>query len=138
MLYIFLELGSERAAEMVLPVINKWRPFRKSTLRNAPKARVVFDTFHVLQYRGNTLDQVRRQKYIRFNDKERTFIKGQRDILLSHKVSLDLEGRRSLRLLLKTKNGSILPMCSKSFLANYGTISTRFERGSSLRTGKPS
>ena len=70
-------------------------------VRNAPKAHIVFDKFHVLRHLSDALDQVRRKEYKRVNDKERTFIKGQRYTLLSHKANLDLEGRRSLSLLLK-------------------------------------
>ena len=97
----FEELGPERSGAIALAVMDMWRPFRKSTLRNAPNARIVFDKFHVLQHLSDALDQVRRQEYKRVNDKERTFIKGQRYTLLSHKANLDLEGRRSLSLLLK-------------------------------------
>jgi transposase len=70
-------------------------------MRNAPKARIVFDKFHVLRHLSDALDQVRRHEYKRVNDKERKFIKGQRYNLLSHKANLDMEGRRALRLLLK-------------------------------------
>jgi len=47
------------------------------------------------------MDEVRRQEYKRVNEKERKYIKGQRYTLLSHKASLDIDGRRSLKLLLK-------------------------------------
>lgn len=97
----FDELGHERSGSIALAVMDMWRPFRKSTLRNAPNARIVFDKFHVLRHLSDALDQVRRKEYKRVNDKERTFIKGQRYTLLSHKANLDLEGRRSLSLLLK-------------------------------------
>ena len=86
----FEELGPERSGAIALAVMDMWRPFRKSTLRNAPNARIVFDKFHVLQHLSDALDQVRRQEYKRVNDKERTFIKGQRYTLLSHKANLDL------------------------------------------------
>jgi len=45
-----------------------------------------------------------RREYKRVSDKEKTFIKGQRYTLLSHKANLDLDGRRSLKLLLKANN----------------------------------
>jgi transposase len=97
----FDHISEERSKEICLAVMDMWRPFRKSTMRNAPKARIVFDKFHVLRHLSDALDQVRRQEYKRVNDKERKFIKGQRYNLLSHKANLDMEGRRALRLLLK-------------------------------------
>jgi len=97
----FDHISEERSKEICLAVMDMWRPFRKSTMRNAPKARIVFDKFHVLRHLSDALDQVRRHEYKRVNDKERKFIKGQRYNLLSHKANLDMEGRRALRLLLK-------------------------------------
>ena len=97
----FQELGPERSKNIALAVMDMWRPFRKSTMRHAPAARIVFDKFHVLRHLSDALDQIRRQEYKRVNDKERKFIKGQRYTLLSHKANLDMDGRRSLNLLLK-------------------------------------
>jgi len=54
-----------------------------------------------MRHLSDALDQVRRSEYKRVNDKDRKFIKGQRFMLLFHKANLDLEGRRSLRTLLK-------------------------------------
>jgi transposase len=56
---------------------------------------------NVLKHLSEALDLVRRQEYHRVAGKDRRFIKGQRYTLLSHKANLDLEGRRSLALLLK-------------------------------------
>ena len=97
----FQELGPERSKNISLAVMDMWRPFRNSTMRHAPAAQIVFDKFHVLRHLSDALDQIRRQEYKRVNEKERTFIKGQRYTLLSHKANLDLDGRRSLNLLLK-------------------------------------
>lgn len=97
----FEHIGADRSKAICLAVMDMWKPFRKSVIRNAPEARIVFDKFHVLRHLSDALDQVRRQEYKRVNDKERKFIKGQRYNLLSHKANLDMEGRRALRLLLK-------------------------------------
>ena len=97
----FVEIGTERSKEVELAVMDMWKAFRNSTNEHAPQARVVFDKFHVLRHLSNALDEIRRQEYKRVNDKERTYIKGQRYTLLSHKANLDTQGRRSLKLLLK-------------------------------------
>ena len=47
------------------------------------------------------MDTVRREEYKRVSGKERHFIKGQRYTLLSHRQNLSLEGRQSLKKLLK-------------------------------------
>lgn len=95
------EIGPKRSERIDLAVMDMWKPFRNSTKRHAPQARIIFDKFHVFKHLGNALDAVRRNEYKRVNDKDRKFIKGQRYTLLSHRANLDADGRRSLRLLLK-------------------------------------
>jgi transposase len=97
----FDQMGPERCQTIELAVMDMWKAFRNATLKNAPGAQIVYDKFHVMRHLSDALDQVRRSEYKRVNEKERKFIKGQRYTLLSHKANLDLEGRRSLRTLLK-------------------------------------
>ncbi len=95
------EIGPKRCEKIQLMVMDMWKPFRNSTKRHAPQARILFDKFHVIKHLGNALDEVRRSEYQRVNGTERKFIKGQRYTLLSHRANLNADGRRSLRLLLK-------------------------------------
>jgi len=97
----FDDMGPERCRHLQVAVMDMWKAFRNSTERHAPKVQIIFDKFHVLRHLSDALDQVRRREYKRVSDKEKTFIKGQRYTLLSHKANLDLDGRRSLKLLLK-------------------------------------
>jgi len=83
-----------------LAAMDMWRPFRNSTERNAPNARIIYDKFHILAHLSDALDDVRRAEYQRLKGKDRSFIKGQRYTLLSHKVNLTLAGRQSLKKLL--------------------------------------
>jgi transposase len=96
-----LEIGPERCKNIQIVVMDMWKSFRNAVQKHAPQARIIFDKFHVLRHLSDALDEVRRQEYKRVNDKERTYIKGQRYTLLSHKANLDEKGRRSLKLLLK-------------------------------------
>jgi transposase len=97
----FDDMGRQRCRSLRLSVMDMWPAFRNSLARHAPKARVVFDKFHVMRHLSDALDDVRRREYWRVAKKDRRFIKGQRYTLLSHKANLDLKGRRSLDLLLK-------------------------------------
>lgn len=97
----YQEIGLKRCDSIDLAVMDMWKPFRNSTHVHAPQARVVFDKFHILKHLGDALDAVRRSEYKRVAASDRTFIKGQRYTLLSHRANLDAEGRRSLKLLLK-------------------------------------
>lgn len=93
-------LGSKKATKLRLVVMDMWLPFRKSAQKNAPKARILFDKFHVIRHLGEALDEVRKQEQARLPDKDRRFIKGQKYTLLSRKENLTPNGRKNLRLLL--------------------------------------
>jgi len=97
----FDDIGARRSARIRLAVMDMWKAFRNSTLKNAPNVRIVFDKFHTLKHLSDAMDEVRRWEYRRVNEKERKFIKGQRYTLLSHQANLDEEGRQSLKMLLK-------------------------------------
>lgn len=56
---------------------------------------------------GRALDQVRKQEYARVSGKSRSFIKGQKYTLLSHRENLTLEGKRGLKKLLSANKRRI-------------------------------
>ena len=97
----FAALGKRKSAYIKLAVMDMWKAFRNSTARHAPQARVIFDKFHIIRHLADALDEVRRSEYRRLSGKDRTFIKGQRYTLLSNPENLTLDGRRSLKKLLK-------------------------------------
>jgi transposase len=96
-------LGPENSGKIRLAVMDMWPAFRTSTRKqgHAPRARIVFDKFHVLRHLQAAVDQVRRSEYKRLTGRGRRFIKGQRYALLSRWRNLTLEGKRALKLLFK-------------------------------------
>ena len=81
--------------------MDMWKPFRKSARQHAPQAAIVFDKFHILRHLSDALDGVRRAEYKRVTGDERTFIKGQRYVLLSRRENLSDGGRQNLERLLQ-------------------------------------
>ena len=75
--------------------------FRKSILKedHAPRARIIYDKFHVFKHLGVAMDKVRKQEYARLSGKDRRFIKGQKYNLLSRWDNLTIEGKQALKLL---------------------------------------
>lgn len=96
----FAELGPNKSTRIELAVMDMWKPFRNSVSRHLPDARIVFDKFHVMRHLNEALDDVRRSEYRRLADKERRYIKGHRDVLLSRRENLSLDGRKALKKLL--------------------------------------
>ena len=97
----YAELGEEAAKKIRLAVMDMWKPFRQSARQHAPQAAIVFDKFHILRYLSDALDGVRRAEYKRVTGDERTFIKGQRYVLLSRRENLSDGGRQNLERLLQ-------------------------------------
>ena len=97
----FAEWGPKKTGRIKLAAIDMWKAFRKSVTKNVPGVRIVYDKFHVLQHLARAMDDVRRSEYKRLAGRDRSYIKGQRYTLLSHRKNLTIEGRRALRKLLK-------------------------------------
>jgi transposase len=95
--------GSTKSPRIRLAVLDRWKPFRASTLKgaHAPHAAILFDKFHVLRHLGVALDTVRKTEDAWLTGQGRRFIKGQQYTRLSHRENLTTDGRRSLTLLLK-------------------------------------
>lgn len=93
-------LGEKKAKRVRLAVMDMWKAFRNSTVRNAPQAAILFDKFHVLRHLNDALDEVRKREYGRLSGKHRRFIKGQKYALLSHPQNLKGPARKNLKLLL--------------------------------------
>nr|ART40551.1 L694 [uncultured bacterium] len=96
-------LGATKSQRIRLAVMDRWTPFRASTLKatHAPQAKILFDKFHVLRHLQEALDQVRKSEYARLRGNDRQFVKGQKYTLLSRRENLTLAGRRALKTLLR-------------------------------------
>jgi len=97
----FQGLGLKKSRKIELAVMDMWRPFLKSTQKNAPQAAILFDKFHVMRSLGEALDEVRKSEYTRLTGKKREYIKGQKYTLLSRRENLTKNGRVALKKLLK-------------------------------------
>jgi len=93
-------LGPDKCRKVRLAVMDMWKAFRASTRRNAPKADILFDKFHVLRHLGEAIDKVRKAEYKRLSGTDRQFVKGQKYTLLSRRRNLTSSGRASLKALL--------------------------------------
>jgi len=99
----FAWLGPKKCRKIRLAVMDMWKAFRNSTLKegHAPRARIVYDKFHILTHLGKAMDEVRKQEYKRLSGKNRRFIKGQKYNLLSRRENLTTKGRDALNPLFR-------------------------------------
>jgi len=94
-------IGAKSSKKITLAVMDMWKPFEKSAKKNIPRASILYDKFHVMRHLGDALDEIRKQEYARLSGKNRRYIKGQKYILLSNRENLTLDGKNSLKVLLK-------------------------------------
>jgi transposase len=94
-------LGPKRSGNIRLAVMDMWKAFENSARKNAPGAAILYDKFHVMRHLGEALDAVRKQEYARLSGEGRKYIKGQKWVLLSNRENLTLDGKASLRTLLR-------------------------------------
>lgn len=93
-------LSPRKSGKIRLVVMDMWKAFEASARKNVPMAAILYDKFHVIRHLQEALDKIRKQEYARVSGKGRSFIKGQKYTLLSHKENLTLDGRRNLKKLL--------------------------------------
>ena len=87
---------TEADGDRFFAALDRWKPFHHSLLRNAPQARVIFDTFPLMRHLGDALDEVRRREDRHRATTDRACITGPRSTLRSHREHRFLDGRRSL------------------------------------------
>ena len=100
MAMFYQQLGEKKSRRIRLAVMDMWKPFRNMTNEHAPQAAILFDKFHVMRHLGEALDKVRKAEYARLSGRDRSFIKGQKYTLLSHRENLTPAGRQNLKKLL--------------------------------------
>ncbi len=59
----FRQLTSTQRDAIEIVAMDMWEPFIRTTQEWVPKARIVFDKFHVAQHLGDAVDKVRRQEH---------------------------------------------------------------------------
>ena len=79
--------------------VDMWEPFRLSIEQWAPKCKIVYDKFHVLQRANDAIDEVRRAEFFRQGPKKRGLIKGKKWLLLSRWKNLTYPHRGELNRL---------------------------------------
>jgi len=131
----YKELGTDKCAHIRLGIMDMWKPFTNSFKEHVPHGAILYDRFHVMRHLGEALDKIRKQEYFRLSGQKRSFIKGQKYNLLSHKQNLDIDGKRSLHLLLKANKRLNTAYVLKESSASYGTISPKPGHESSSTTG---
>lgn len=79
--------------------VDMWEPFVQSLRAHLPKARIVYDKFHVLRHANNAVDEVRRAEFFRQGGAARGLVRGKRWLLLRRWAKLTADERQTLQAL---------------------------------------
>ncbi len=80
--------------------VDMWEPFTQSVRAHLPRARIVYDKFHVLRHVNAALDETRRAEFFRQGGAARALLRGKRWLLLRAWGNLERDERHELRALL--------------------------------------
>ncbi len=77
--------------------VDMWEPFAQSLRAHLPRARIVYDKFHVLRHASEAVDETRRAEFFRQGGAARALVRGKRWLLLRSWTHLDRAERQTLR-----------------------------------------
>jgi transposase len=93
------ELSARQRGRIEAVCVDMWEPFRLSLEQWAPKCRIIYDKFHIMQHANLAVDEVRRAEFFRKGGRARGIVKGKRWLLLTRWVNLTTAGQRQLNTL---------------------------------------
>jgi transposase len=96
----FKGMTDEQRAKIEAIAIDMWSPYIKAIHHWCPKAKIVFDLFHVLKEFNKVIDKVRNREYRKSSQEGKSIIKGSKYLLLKNRQNLREDERAHLRELL--------------------------------------
>jgi transposase len=93
------DLSRGQRSRIQAACVDMWQAFTNSIQEWAPRCRIVYDKFHVMQHANAAVDEVRRAEFFRKGGPVRQIVKGKRWLLLSRWVHLDAGKRQQLNAL---------------------------------------
>ena len=90
------ELSARQRRGIEAACVDMWEPYRQSIEQWAPRCRIVYDKFHIMQHANRAVDEVRRAEFFRKGGRMRGLVKGKRWLLLTRWVNLTAGTRRQL------------------------------------------
>jgi transposase len=96
----FRWFGRKRSRRIRSVVIDMHDPYEMAVRARCPRAKIVYDRFHLMKYLGLAIDLLRRRLQASLPEKDRRILKGQRYLLLRGHENLSPKQRVRLRELL--------------------------------------
>jgi transposase len=82
------QLSTRQKERIEVACVDMWAPYRLSIEEWAPRCKIVYDKFHIMQHANKAVDEVRRAEFFRKGGPMRDLMKGKRWLLLTRWVNL--------------------------------------------------
>lgn len=82
------QLSKRQRERIEVACVDMWEPYRLSIEEWAPRCKIVYDKFHIMQHANKAIDEVRRAEFFRKGGPMRDLMKGKRWLLLTRWVNL--------------------------------------------------
>jgi len=69
-------LNARQRSGIQAACVDMWEPYRQSIEQWAPRCRIVYDKFHIMQHANRAVDEVRRAEFFRKGGRIRALVKG--------------------------------------------------------------
>lgn len=96
----FKQLTASQKKQIKAIAMDMWDPYIKAVKVYCPRARIVFDQFHVVREYGKTLDKIRNQEFRVAQQQDKTYFKGTKYLLLKNRENLKEKDIKPLEELL--------------------------------------
>lgn len=132
----FALMSPEERNAIEAVAIDMWDPFEKAIRKHLPRARVVYDLFHVVAaYHRQVLDEVRTSAYRKVSDpEERRFIKRSRFLLYSNTATLRPKQKPRLEELLRVNQEIATAYVLRDSLKEIWATRSPWQARAALRT----
>ena len=93
----FSGMTPEQKALIKAVAMDMWQPYLNRVRHHCPRARIVYDFFHLVRSFGLVIDKVRRAEYVKADAEGKAVLKGSRYVLLKNAVNLTKNQRAKLK-----------------------------------------
>jgi transposase len=98
---LFKEMTAKQKKSIEAVAMDMWDAFINRVKHYLPKAKIVFDFFHLVQSFGQVIDEVRRQEYAKAEEEEKEVLKGSKYLLLKNMENLKDDQKKQLDKILE-------------------------------------
>lgn len=122
----FNKLNTKQRNGIEAVVMDMWDPFIKAVKKKLPRAKIVFDLFHVVANFNRVIDKVRNTEYRKASEENKAVFKGAKYLLLKNRKNVRCQShRQQLKELLELNEVINTVMILKDKLKHIWTYRSR-------------